>query len=115
MQGAVNLDNVNTLVASYNTCMLDILDKHAPTQTRTITIRPYSPWFNDQLTEEKKKKRKLKARAGISELQVDHNLFCAQANSYYSLLDKAKAEYYNNHISEAGHDQKSLFKSLMYP
>ena len=36
----------------------------------------------------------------------------SQANQYYSLIDKAKQEYYRDRITTAGHDQKKLFNNV---
>ena len=102
---AVNPDDI---VTSYNSSVTTVLDKHAPLKTRTVTIRPNSPWFTDDLQKEKHLKRSLERQAS-SGLQSDLAKFREQCNRYYSLIDQAKESYCKEQISAAGTDQKKLF------
>ena len=38
-------DDSDSIIKKYNTAMQHILDKHAPIQTKTITIRPKASWI----------------------------------------------------------------------
>ena len=49
MSGAAVHKDVNGLVSSYNTCLSEVLNKHAPLCKRVLTLRPNSPWFSEQL------------------------------------------------------------------
>ena len=46
------------VVDQYNSCLSMILDKHAPSTTREIIVRPHSPWFNEELSTAKRSSRK---------------------------------------------------------
>ena len=59
IQQTVNPDDI---VASYNSSVTTVLDKHAPLKTRNITLRPNSPWFTDDLQKEKQLKRSWRSR-----------------------------------------------------
>ena len=41
--------NLDDLVACYNSTLTSILDKHAPLITKTVTVRAQVPWFNDDI------------------------------------------------------------------
>ena len=41
------------MATKYDNILNDTIDKHAPIITKTIMIKPYSPWFNSQLSEMK--------------------------------------------------------------
>ena len=54
--------DLESLLTLYNTTLIGLLDKHAPLKTRTITIRPSAPWYNEDIREEKQKRRALERR-----------------------------------------------------
>ena len=51
-------EDVDVLVDKRNTTMAEILEKHAPLKTKEVTIHPDAPWINDEVKEQKRKKRK---------------------------------------------------------
>ena len=104
VSGAAVHKDVNVLVSSYNTCLSELLKKHAPLCKKVLMLRPNSPWFSNQLQSEKKLKHSL-------ERQGDSTAFKEQANRYYSLIDKAKEEYFKDRITSSGHDQKKVIQN----
>ena len=74
------------VLTNYNSSVTAVLDKHALLKTRTITLRPSSPWFTDDLPKEKQLKRSLERKAS-SGLSSDRARFREQCNRYYSLID----------------------------
>jgi hypothetical protein len=46
--------SVDEKVIKYNTVLTELANKHAPLQSRTVTIRPSTPWFNDNIKEANK-------------------------------------------------------------
>ena len=54
--------DVDDLVTAFTNGLSSLIDKHAPLGTRTITERPYCPWYTDKLHEAKHLRRKLKRR-----------------------------------------------------
>ena len=44
-------NDLEDLVACYDTTLRAILDKHTPSKTKIIVKRPWVPWFNEQLRE----------------------------------------------------------------
>ena len=47
------------LLQQYDTCRRALVDHHAPMCHKTITLRLYSAWYSQELTEAKKQRRKL--------------------------------------------------------
>ena len=105
-----NLD-VNTLAESYNSTLTTILDRHAPLIEKSITVRPRVPWFNDNIKEAKRQRRKLERRWRSSGLESDRVEFTSMRNWTTHLMDKARREYYTDFITENCTDQKKLFKA----
>ena len=101
--------DVESCVESYNLSLSNILDKHAPTQTRTVRLRPNSPWFNNDIRLEKQKRRRLERKWRRTKLEVDLQMYCEQKNTVNKLIDQAKIKYYSCQINEKAGDQKQLF------
>ena len=52
-------NNVDLLADQYNAVLSKLIDKHAQECSRSVTLRPNAPWFNDTLKAMKRRKRKL--------------------------------------------------------
>ncbi|XP_068675919.1 protocadherin Fat 4-like [Montipora foliosa] len=46
---STNSSDLNSLCSSYDDVISAIVDKHAPLVTKTITVRPNSPWYTDDI------------------------------------------------------------------
>ena len=56
------VDNVESLVALYNKGLKATLDNHAPMKHKYSTVRPYNPWYDDEIHMAKLAKRKPRSR-----------------------------------------------------
>jgi len=101
--------DLDALVDQYNTTLTEILDRHAPLKTREITIRPLVPWYNDEIDQAKKVRRKYEQQWRKSKLTVHREMYVEQRKKVNTLIDKAKANYFENKIAECP-DQKTLFR-----
>ena len=97
-----------TLVENYDDIIRTVIDKHAPVQTKSITLRPRTPWFNNDLLLAKKSKRRLERKWLSSKLVVDYQIYRNHCKNYNHLLNTAKADYHRSLISES--DDKKLFR-----
>ena len=52
-----NSCDVSTAVNIYNDVMAELLDKHEPEVTETITIHPGTPWYNSSVADMNRAKR----------------------------------------------------------
>ena len=48
-------NDLHELLRQYNTMLKHNLDKHAPLQKKTVTVKDPVPWYNDAIREEKKR------------------------------------------------------------
>ena len=104
--------DVESAVHNYNEVLQNIVDKHAPDKTRVVTIRPEAPWYNSNLAEEKRLKRKYERKYIKSKLAVDRELYCHQRDKYNNLLNTTKQDYFKNKI-ESATSTKELFKFVI--
>ena len=63
------------LIDKYENTLKETLQKHAPLKRRLITIRPSSPWYNEEIGKEKRKRRRLERRWRTSGLCIDRQLY----------------------------------------
>lgn len=101
--------DVESCVEKYNLTLSSLLDKHAPSRTRTVRLRPNSPWFYEGIRVAKQKRRRLERKWRRSKLEIDLQLYCEQKNTVNKLIEQAKIDYYSSKINEKVGDQKQLF------
>ena len=108
--------SLDDLVDAYNSGIRTLMDKHAPQQVKTITLRPNAPWYTDELRSAKHKRRKAERLWRKTKLTVHHQLFKQECQNVSTLLMNSKKEYYSKKIVECGNEHKLLFhltKNLM--
>ena len=98
-----------SLLEQYDTTLSALLGKHAPIQTRTITVRPKIPWFNGDIKMAKQKRRQLERKWRQSWLTIYRDLFKDQRRHVNQLISSAKSTYYTAKITEAASDHKQLY------
>ena len=100
----------NELVDVYNSVLQETLDKHAPGESRSITLRPHAPWFTDELRELKREKRRCERAYRKSGLVVHEQIYRDKCRRYNMMLNQAKTQCYQTKIENA--DQKNLFRMI---
>nr|XP_054759574.1 uncharacterized protein LOC129265625 [Lytechinus pictus] len=95
-------------VGIYNETLSQLIDKHAPMKSKTITIRPSAPWYTEELREAKRIRRQAERQMKSSGLSIDRQLYQQSCLAYNTTLQEAKSMYFNAEITEA--DTKELFR-----
>ena len=103
---------LSVLTDHYNKELVSILDKHATTRTKLVTIRPKHPWFSDEFYDAKCEKRKCERCWRRTGLSIHYDLLRSAMTQYNNMLNSAKEKYYNNLITESSTDSKSLHRIL---
>ena len=52
-------DDLSLAFDQFNSTVQSMIDNHAPIIRRSVTLRPYAPWFTDKIKVAKRKRRKL--------------------------------------------------------
>ena len=106
--------DVDELVIKYNSTLMTLINSHAPEITKTISIRPNTPWFNSEISEAKKLRRKYEhawQKAKHKECCAEYeSRFRTQCDIVTKLIQNTKSTFYNGKIAAAKGDQKELFK-----
>ncbi|CAB4037961.1 Hypothetical predicted protein, partial [Paramuricea clavata] len=100
------------LIDKYENTLKETLQQHAPQKRRIITLRPLSPWYNEEIGQEKRNRRKLERRWRASGLCIDRQLYVKQCETVNAMIKNAKTTYYSSVISSNAHNQKVLFSTV---
>ena len=98
------------LAEQFNLVLRELLDKHAPERTKTVTLRPNAPWYTEEVREAKRVKRRLERKMTKSNLEIDKQLYEEQCKTYQDLIEQSKCKHYQTKISES--DDKNLFRCV---
>ena len=99
--------DIDKMVDIYNSTLKDIYDKLAPVQTRVVNHRPWAPWYNEDLREAKREKRRAERKFRKTKLTVNKHMYIEACERYNRLLENCKTSYYKNKIE--GADRNRLF------
>ena len=101
------------LVDRYDNVLRDTMDILAPVKSRTIVLRPNAPWYNENIGNEKRKRRRLEPGGWrSSRLESDRLSYLEQCRVVNAMLYKAKEFCYSSIIQDNAHDTRLLFRSI---
>ena len=98
------------LVSHYNDGLRSLVDEHALLRTKTISLRPNSPWYTEELHEAKHLRRKLERKWQQTRLTVDHQIYRQQCAHVNKLLRQTRISHYSDKISACGRDPEGVYK-----
>ena len=102
--------NIDDFVDCYNCVLKELLEKHAPLQSRSVAERTPQQWMTDKILEVKRLRRKYENLWRKSKLTVHRLEFRKYCLEVKELITKAKSDFYLNKITDCNGDQKKLFK-----
>ena len=77
----------------YNTCLRQLLDRHAPIVTRTVTYRTSAPWMSLEIKQAKVQRRLAVQKRRESGFAVHREIYVKQRNLVSNMISKAKKKY----------------------
>jgi exonuclease III len=97
------------LVDTYESCT-SILDKHAPIQEKSITIRKATPWNNTDIKAAKTAKRRAEKKWRKTRSEIDFQVFKDKRNQYNATLNNLRNKYFAEKVQKCKGNSKALFK-----
>ena len=64
--------SIDDLVDAYSTGLASIVNKHAPLITKQVKLRPNTPWYSEELRNEKQKRRKAERLYRRTKLTINY-------------------------------------------
>ncbi len=105
-------DNVSLTLQKYDSTLTSILDKHAPVQTKVITVRPREKWLTEEILIEKRYRRKLEKQWRKTCQDADYHSFVKQRDLVNAMISDAIVAHFSEKVEQAKGDQKALFKTV---
>ena len=82
--------SLELMVDRYDNVLPDTMDILAPVKSRTIVLSPNAPWYNEDIGNEKRKRRRLERRWGSSRLESDRLSYIEQCSVLNTMLYKPR-------------------------
>ena len=101
--------SLDILVDLYDTSLGNLMDKHAPQQTREFAERPLTPWYNPEINDMKQWRRKCERLYRRTDLTVHNDMYRESRSNLNNLVARSKLTYYRDTIINDCSTQKSLF------
>ena len=106
----INKNSVDEIVDQFNYVLSDLTEKHAPLITKEICVRPRKPWYTDDITKAKQKRRAAERRYLKTKDRDDLNTLRKARLQVTEMCKVAKRNFYQQKITENVGDQNVLFK-----
>ena len=103
--------DINLKWTLWKTLFLNVLDKHAPVQSKRIRSKRHIPWINKNTKNLIHERDRLKRKAMISKSEIDWNAFKALRDRVNCTIRKDKEIYYKNLIHKSN-DAKDAWKTI---
>ncbi|XP_072023174.1 uncharacterized protein [Amphiura filiformis] len=98
---------VDEMLEQLESSITCVLDAHAPPQTRSRSLRPRFPWYNEEINDARCKRRKLERKWRKNKTNDNHVAYVDQCNIVNKLIQTAKEVYYNDELEFS--DCKNMF------
>ena len=106
--GPATQSNSTDPLGVYNTCLRQLLDRHAPLVTRTVTDRTSAPWMSLEIKQAKVQRRLAEQKWHESGLTVHREIYVKQRNLVSNMISKAMKDYLCHKIVNCG-SSRELF------
>ena len=103
---------VSELAEQYDLRIMECLDKHAPAKSKWVTVREHLPWYNNELLDIKKKKRKVERTWRKNRNVTNWLVYKKLSKSLRYAIAVAKWRYLYTEVMEATGDPRRLFKMI---
>ena len=98
-----------TAVVSYNRCVGEIVDKHAPKCISESKKNDTPKWIDHQYILARAKRRRLERQYLASGSRFDKDMYAAQCRVCRKMIKAKKKDFYCKTLNEIGNNQKKLF------
>ena len=102
--------DVEVISTEFDNVLSNLLDRHAPLISKSVSLRPHAPWYDDAIRNQKRERRRYERQYCKSGLEVHRQMYRDQCNIYAEMVDKAKSNYHRQQIKDC--DQKLLFRQV---
>ena len=110
-QKLIGCDCLENMVETFNSCLSDLINKHAPYIEKTTVNRPNTSWYDSAVRIGKQRKRFLERRWSSTKLEVDRLTYRKYCADYNKLLKRSANKHAKTIIDECQRNKSKLFKA----
>jgi hypothetical protein len=103
---------LNDAVEGYNRVLRELVDKHAPAQTKTVMVRHQPAWYTDEVLAAKRMRRKAEKKWHDTRLTVHLEIYRDSRRKVNHLIDLAKKQHFSDRLTENQSNSGSIFKII---
>ena len=100
------------LTDQFSKTLSQLLDKHAPRQTKMTKLRPPSPWMTLEIIIAKRRRRYLERVWRRSHSPLDRSRFTKQLHLCNRMMSKSKSDYYTSLLSDNSANPRQMWNSV---
>jgi hypothetical protein len=104
--------SAEVLVTTFNNTAAAILDVHAPLCSRSIVLKPFLPWWSEEIIQARCTRRRLERKWRKTKLESDKRVFLEQMKCFQLLLRSTKECHFDTLVTENSGDPRKLWKVL---
>ena len=104
-------EDLNRLVADYNSTLSNLPNHHAPLKSKTIRRCSSVPWYTAEMGAAKRLRRKAERKWRTTDLREDFIAFKSQGNRTTYLMNAARKTFHADFISENSTHEEKLFRA----
>ena len=93
-------DDLNEKIKRYNTALTNVVNKHAPILSKTITIVPDAPWFDAEYRNLRKLRRKAEKKFRKSQLDTDKKVYQSLRKQAVNLAFDKKKQFVSSKLEQ---------------
>ena len=106
------INDLNEMVKKFNQALNDAYNEQAPLITKTIIIRPPTPWSNEDIRKDKATRRNLERKWRRTGLQIDWEIYRDFRNKFNAKLNDFRNKQYSEMIENNKNDPTTLFRVI---
>ena len=101
------------LTDQFSKSLSQLLDKHAPRQTKMTKLRPPSPWISPEISTAKRRRRYLERVWRRSRSPLDRSRYTKQLHDLCNrMISKSKSDYYTSLLSNNSANPRQMWNSV---
>ena len=105
----MNISDVDALAHAFEKSVINILDKHAPLLKRSQNIRSKQPWYNSDIHDARRIRRKFEKKWRKTGLEVYHEQYLNENKKVNELIENAKKIYISEKLQTAN-NSKTVYR-----
>ena len=108
----VSTANLEEYVATYNDTIFQIIDELCPKKTILVSLDKSKKWYNNELRDMKRKKRRMERKFIKSPNTINKTNFKQIKHDYNKMVKQARIDFYSKKLEKYKCDPKNLNNTL---